>query len=188
MTGYRSDRIEWPQILGTSQNVPPHDRLAFLPGDALAGSCIRRRSCWLGHFRFRGSRNDERYAWSFTCRWCRRTALPLDPRSRQARCPLCRPIPHHRHHPLQLHQLRPAPRLHPHPVQGALAQPPHPRRLGPGRRQRTWRVHRDPPPMQRVSKNWYMGTADAVYQNIYSIGSRSSPSTSSSSPATTSTR
>src|SRR5271167_4366550 len=27
------------------------------------------------------------------------------------------------------------------------------------------------PPMQRVSKNWYMGTADAVYQNIYSIGS-----------------
>ncbi len=27
------------------------------------------------------------------------------------------------------------------------------------------------PPMQRVSANWYMGTADAVYQNIYSIGS-----------------
>jgi glucose-1-phosphate adenylyltransferase len=27
------------------------------------------------------------------------------------------------------------------------------------------------PPMQRVSTNWYMGTADAVYQNIYSIGS-----------------
>ena len=27
------------------------------------------------------------------------------------------------------------------------------------------------PPMQRVSPNWYMGTADAVYQNIYSIGS-----------------
>ncbi len=26
------------------------------------------------------------------------------------------------------------------------------------------------PPMQRVSANWYMGTADAVYQNIYSIG------------------
>src|ERR1700709_2889505 len=26
------------------------------------------------------------------------------------------------------------------------------------------------PPMQRVSKNWYTGTADAVYQNIYSIG------------------
>src|ERR1035437_3106555 len=27
------------------------------------------------------------------------------------------------------------------------------------------------PPMQRVSKSWYLGTADAVYQNIYSIGS-----------------
>jgi glucose-1-phosphate adenylyltransferase len=26
------------------------------------------------------------------------------------------------------------------------------------------------PPMKRVSENWYMGTADAVYQNIYSIG------------------
>src|SRR3954470_19192620 len=27
------------------------------------------------------------------------------------------------------------------------------------------------PPMKRVSENWHMGTADAVYQNIYSIGS-----------------
>ncbi len=27
------------------------------------------------------------------------------------------------------------------------------------------------PPMQRVNRNWYQGTADAVYQNIYSIGS-----------------
>ena len=28
--------------------------------------------------------------------------------------------------------------------------------------------------MKRVSENWYMGTADAVYQNIYSIGSERS--------------
>src|SRR5437588_9359384 len=27
------------------------------------------------------------------------------------------------------------------------------------------------PPMKRVSENWYMGTADAVYQDIDSIGS-----------------
>ncbi|HVP63814.1 MAG TPA: glucose-1-phosphate adenylyltransferase, partial [candidate division Zixibacteria bacterium] len=27
------------------------------------------------------------------------------------------------------------------------------------------------PPMKRVSNEWYQGTADAVYQNIYSIGS-----------------
>ncbi len=27
------------------------------------------------------------------------------------------------------------------------------------------------PPMKRVSENWYLGTADAVYQNLYSIGS-----------------
>ncbi len=27
------------------------------------------------------------------------------------------------------------------------------------------------PPMMRVSEDWYQGTADAVYQNLYSIGS-----------------
>src|SRR5712692_5683650 len=27
------------------------------------------------------------------------------------------------------------------------------------------------PPMKRVGEQWYQGTADAVYQNIYSIGS-----------------
>jgi glucose-1-phosphate adenylyltransferase len=30
------------------------------------------------------------------------------------------------------------------------------------------------PPQMRVSSNWYLGTADAVYQNIYSIGSEQS--------------
>src|SRR6202163_2112843 len=30
------------------------------------------------------------------------------------------------------------------------------------------------PPMKRVSDNWYLGTADAVYQNIYYIGSERS--------------
>src|ERR1700690_2047533 len=30
------------------------------------------------------------------------------------------------------------------------------------------------PPQMRVSQHWYMGTADAVYQNIYSIGSEQS--------------
>ena len=30
------------------------------------------------------------------------------------------------------------------------------------------------PPQQRVSQQWYQGTADAVYQNIYSIGSERS--------------
>jgi glucose-1-phosphate adenylyltransferase len=29
------------------------------------------------------------------------------------------------------------------------------------------------PPMKRVSETWYQGTADAVYQNLYSIGSES---------------
>ena len=30
------------------------------------------------------------------------------------------------------------------------------------------------PPQMRVSTHWYQGTADAVYQNIYSIGSEQS--------------
>src|SRR3981189_380993 len=30
------------------------------------------------------------------------------------------------------------------------------------------------PPQMRVSQQWYQGTADAVYQNIYSIGSEGS--------------
>src|SRR5713101_4136339 len=30
------------------------------------------------------------------------------------------------------------------------------------------------PPQMRVSSHWYLGTADAVYQNIYSIGSEQS--------------
>ncbi len=63
-----------------------------------------------------------------------------------------------------------AARLHPHAIQGFVAEPAHSRGL----------EHRGHPlgefieilpPMKRVSDNWYMGTADAVYQNIYSIGS-----------------
>jgi glucose-1-phosphate adenylyltransferase len=30
------------------------------------------------------------------------------------------------------------------------------------------------PPMQRVSESWYQGTADAIYQNLYSIGAEPS--------------
>ena len=28
------------------------------------------------------------------------------------------------------------------------------------------------PPQKRVSDNWYLGTADAVYQNLYSLAAR----------------
>jgi glucose-1-phosphate adenylyltransferase len=44
------------------------------------------------------------------------------------------------------------------------------------------------PPMQRTGSNWYMGTADAVYQNIYSIGSEQPKYVIILSAATTSTR
>ncbi len=44
------------------------------------------------------------------------------------------------------------------------------------------------PPMQRTGANWYMGTADAVYQNIYSIGSEQPQARDHPRRATTSTR
>ena len=43
------------------------------------------------------------------------------------------------------------------------------------------------PPQKRVSEHWYQGTADAVYQNLYSIV-QENPITSSCSRAITSTR
>ena len=80
--------------------------------------------------------SDERHTWSIASRRRGRTALSPHARSRQTGCALWRTLPHHRHHSLQLHQLRPAQGLHPDAVQGALAEPAHPRRVdghcGPG--------------------------------------------------------
>ena len=68
---------------------------------------------------------------------------PADAGTGQARGLLRRALPHHRLRPEQLHQLRAPPDLHRHPVQVALAQPPHPHGLE--RRLRGARgVHRDP--------------------------------------------
>ena len=44
------------------------------------------------------------------------------------------------------------------------------------------------PPQKRVSENWYLGTADAVYQNLYSHRSARTQSTSWCCRVTTSTR
>ena len=56
-------------------------------------------------------------------------------------------------------------------VQGAVAEPAHPRGLEYCRPTTLGEFIEILPPMKRVSENWYLGTADAVYQNIYSIGS-----------------
>ena len=70
----------------------------------------------------------------------------------------------------QLHQFRPAPGLYPYPIQGTSLN----RHIREGWTgivaQELGEFIEILPPMQRVSANWYMGTADAVYQNIYSIG------------------
>ncbi len=72
-----------------------------------------------------------------------RAASPADAGPRQAGGLLRRPLPHHRLRPQQLHQLGPPARLHRHPVQVALAQPPHPHGLE-HRLRGARRVHRDP--------------------------------------------
>ena len=80
--------------------------------------------------------SDERHTWSIASGRRGRTALSPHPRSRQTGRALWRTLSHHRHHSLQLHQLRPAQGLHPDAVQGALAQPAYSRRVdgdcGPG--------------------------------------------------------
>jgi ADP-glucose pyrophosphorylase len=43
------------------------------------------------------------------------------------------------------------------------------------------------PPQQRISEEWYRGTADAVYQNLFLLDN-DHPSSCSCWPATTSTR
>ena len=55
--------------------------------------------------------------------------------------PVRRALPHHRLHPVQLHQQRPAPHPRPDAVQGPQPRPPHRRRLGLPE-PRAGRVHR----------------------------------------------
>src|SRR6516225_8135488 len=117
------------------------------------------------------SHGHERHAWSTACGRSRRAALPSDPRSGQTGGSFRGPLPDHRYHSLQLHKFRPAQGIHPHPVQGALSQPPRARGWTGIVAQELGEFFELLPPMQRTGANWYMGTADAVYQNIYSIGS-----------------
>ena len=84
----------------------------------------------------------RRRAGHSACGRCRRASVPADPRPRQTGGVFRRALPHHRLHAEQLHQLRPAPHLHRHAIQVAVAQPPHPdgleHRLG-----RAGRIRRD---------------------------------------------
>ena len=115
---------------------------------------------------------DERYARNLAGRRRGRAPLSADPRPRQTGRDLRRHLPHHRHHALQLRQLRHCAASYILTQYKALSLN---RQIREG-----WNIFGREigefieilPPMQRVSENWYMGTADAVYQNIYSIGSR----------------
>ena len=81
------------------------------------------------------------------------------------------PLPNYRHNAFQLHQLRAAPGLILTQYK-ALSLNRHIREGWTGIvAQELGEFFELLPPMQRTGTNWYMGTADAVYQNIYSIGS-----------------
>ena len=94
---------------------------------------------------------------------------PADQGARQAGGLLRRAVPHHRLRPQQLHQLGPA------------ARSSSPRSTSRSRSTATsgmgWSVVSEElgefieilPPQKRVGEHWYLGTADAVYQNLYSI-------------------
>jgi len=79
-----------------------------------------------------------------------------------------RSLPHHRLRAEQLHQLGPAAHLHCYAVQVALPEPAYPhgveRGVGGARR-----IRRDSAASEAGGRTLYQGTADAVYQNLYSI-------------------
>ena len=116
----------------------------------------------------------------------------LPTRPRQAGCAFRRPVPHHRHHTFQLHQLRsPATlRLILHPVQGAQAcSPLHSRSAG--ARWSPTNSASSSKSCRPCSVSPSPGTRalpDAVYQNIATRPAPRNRALSSSFPATTSTR
>ena len=120
-------------------------------------------------------------------RGCGRAALAPDAGSRQAGGLLRRPVPDHRLRPQQLHQLRPAPHLHRHAVQVALAQPPHPAGLE-HRVGGTRRVHRDPAAAEARRRAVVPGHGRRGLPESLLHRPRGIRATSSSWPATTSTR
>ena len=64
---------------------------------------------------------------------------------------------------------RPAQDLHRHAVQGAEPQPPRPPRLERRSTRELGEFIEILPPQKRMGEHWYLGTADAVYQNLYAI-------------------
>ena len=120
-------------------------------------------------------------------RRCGRAPVPADQGPRQAGRLLRRALPHHRLHPEQLHQLGPAAHLHRHPVQVAVAQPAHPHglehRLGGARR-----VHRDPAAAEARRRALVSGHRRRGLPEPLLDHPRELRVTSSSCPATTSTR
>ena len=117
----------------------------------------------------------------------RRTALPADQGTRQAGRLFRRPVPDHRLHAEQLHQLRPAPDLHRAAVQVAVAQPPPAHGLE-RRRRRARRVHRDPAARRSGSASTGIRAPPTPSTRTSIRSFARTRSSSSCSPAITSTR
>ena len=106
--------------------------------------------------------------------------------ARKARRPVRRQVPHHRLRAVQLPEFRHPPHRRRDPVPVPGPDPPPAARLVVPRRA-LQRVRRGAARAAARTRDWYKGTADAVYQNI-DILRRQDRSSSWCSPATTSTR
>ena len=93
--------------------------------------------------------------------------LPAHARPREARRPLRRALPHHRHRPLELRQLGPAAHQGAHAVQERVARGAHRARLAPLADPRP--VHRGHPRAAAHRQDLVPGSADAVYQSQHVI-------------------
>ena len=95
----------------------------------------------------------------------RHAARAADRLARETRGAVRRQIPHHRLRAVELRQLRHPPHRHLHAIQGAEPDPSRAARLELPRRP-LQRIRRAPAGAAAHHRDWYKGTADAVYQNL----------------------
>ena len=113
-------------------------------------------------------------------------ALPADARPREARRPLRRPLPHHRHRPLELRQLGPVAHQGAHAVQERVARGAHRAQLAARAHPRS--VHRGDPGAAAHRARRGTAARPTPSGSASTSSTTSSPSSCASSAATTSTR
>ena len=99
----------------------------------------------------------------------RRAAVSADEGTRQAGGLLRRAVPHHRLHAQQLHQLRACATSSSRCSTSRSRSAATSAWAGASSPTSSASSSRSCSPQKRVGEHWYLGTADAVYQNLYSI-------------------